>query len=108
MMPNVPLRIGEIEGGQTMVVKRVPYSQIAIDRNRIVDMQVPDSAANVIEIFLEREFGSMRANHNKPLVLVFLCPGAHIGQGAPPFDGGVVPELDKDDLAAQTSQRQRR
>ena len=50
----------------------------------------------------------MDADHHQSLILVFLGPGADIGKRAQPVDAGVGPEIDEDDLSAQSRRRQGR
>ena len=45
--------------------------------------------------------------HDQPLVVVPLGPGADIGKGAEPVDAGVGPEVDQDDLPSQARHGQR-
>ena len=108
MMPDVPLRIDEVERRPIFVVERAPYRIVAVDRDRIVDPHVLRGPAHVVDVVLEGELGRVHADHHQPLIPVFLGPGADIGKRAQPVDAGVGPEVDEDDFSAQTGRRQRR
>ena len=64
-------------------------------------------AADVLDIFLERELGRVHPEHHQALVLVLRGPRADVGVRAPPVDAGVGPELDEDDFPAQLRGSQR-
>ena len=50
----------------------------------------------------------MHANYHQTLILVFLSPGANIGNRAKPIDTSIGPEVDENDFAAQAGCRKRR
>ena len=55
---------------------------------------------------LDVELGGVHAEHDQPVLLVPLGPGAQVGQGAQPVDAGVGPEVDQHHTAAQPGGRQ--
>src|SRR5262249_31313641 len=107
MVAYPSLRVDEVEGWPVLVLEGAPDGVIAVDRDRIADPHVPDRAADVVDVLLERELGSMDADDGQPPVLVLLGPGSDIGKRAQPVDAGVGPDVDDDDVAAQTRRRQR-
>src|SRR6266446_2975190 len=80
MVPNAPLRIDNVKGRPILVLESAPYRKVAIDRDRIVDPHVLGGSANVVDVLLECEFGSVDADHDQALILVFLGPCADIGE----------------------------
>jgi hypothetical protein len=56
---------------------------------------------------LERKLRRVHADHDQPLILVLLMPGADVAERAEPVDARVCPEVDEDDLPAQALWRQR-
>src|SRR5258708_4734246 len=106
MMSNPLPGVDEIECGPIFVVKSAPDRVIAIDRDRILDLHLLRSPANVVEIFFEIELRRMDADHDHSVILVFLCPRANVRKGPQPINAGVSPELDEDYPSAQASGRQ--
>src|SRR5262245_33484072 len=101
VMPDLPFPIGEVEGGPEVVCKGNPDCVVVVDRDGIGDSHVQHSPPDIVDIVLEPELGRMYADHDQPLVLIPLGPGAAVGECAEPVDAGVGPEVDQDDLASQ-------
>src|SRR5438093_7261188 len=76
MMANAPLRIDEIESRPIFVLESTPYRIVVIDRDWIINLHVLRGSANVIDVFLECELGSVHTDHHQNLILVFLGPRA--------------------------------
>ncbi len=55
VMPNMSLRIDEIERRPILVVKGPPYEMVVVDGDRIIDCQILRGAAYVVQVFLKRE-----------------------------------------------------
>ena len=108
MVANASLRIDEIERRPVSVGKSVPYRKVVIDGDGIVDAHALGGAAHVIDVVLERKLGSVHADHHQPLILVFLGPGANIGQRAQPVDARIRPDVEHDHLSAEPIRRQGR
>jgi hypothetical protein len=108
MMPNPPLGIDEVQGRPVSVAEGIPDRVVVVDHDRIVDPQVLGGSADVVEVVLDVELRGVDAEHDQPLVLVVLGPGAEVGKGAEPVDAGVGPEVDQEDPAAQVRRRERR
>jgi hypothetical protein len=108
VVADLPLGVDEVERRPVVVGESGPDGVVVVDRDRVVDPQVLDLLADVGEVVLEVELGGVDADHDQPLVLVALGPGADIGQGAEPVDAGVGPEVDQHDAAAELGRCQRR
>ena len=65
-------------------------------------------AADVVEVPLERELGRVDADRDETVASIPLLPRANVGKRAQPVDTRVCPEVDDDDLAAETLRRERR
>src|SRR5215211_4806273 len=108
MVPNLPLGVDEVERRPIAVPERIPDPIVVVDRDRVVDLQVRGGSADVGEVVLEPELGGVDAEHDQPLVLVLVGPGADIGKRPQPVDAGVGPEVDQHNAAAQAGHGQRR
>ena len=64
--------------------------------------------SNVVDVFLEREFGCVHADDDQPLFFVPRGPGADVWHRAKPIDAGVGPEVDEHDFALKVRRRQGR
>jgi hypothetical protein len=53
--------------------------------------QILGGSADVVEVVLDVELGRVDADHEHALVLVFVGPGADVGQSAEPVDAGWLP-----------------
>ena len=107
MVADLALGVDEVEGRPVVVVEGSPDRVVVVDRDRVVDPQLLDGAADVVEVVLDVEFGGVDADDHQSLVGVLVGPGAEVGKGTEPVDAGVGPEVDQDDLAAQVGGRQR-
>jgi hypothetical protein len=108
VVPNLSLCVDDVQGWPVVVVEGGPDGVVVVDHHRVVDPQLLDGAADVVEVVLEVELGGVHADDHQAVVLVGLGPGAEVGQGAQPVDAGVGPEVDQHDLAAQPGCGQRR
>src|SRR5258708_13086123 len=63
VMPDVPLRVGEVEGGPVVVSEGTPYRIVVIDRDRVTDPYGLDGPADVIGVLLKWE---LRCVHPHP------------------------------------------
>jgi hypothetical protein len=93
MVSNPALVVDGVQGRPVVVVEGAPDPVVVVDRDRVVDTQVLDLSADVVEVVLDVELRGVHADHDQPLILVLLGPGADIGKGAKPVDAGVGPEL---------------
>ncbi len=101
MVADAALRVDEIMRRPVLIEEGAPDRVIAVDRDRIADLEVGDGGAHVLAALLEREFGRVHADHDQPLVAVFLSPGAHVRDRAQAVDAGIGPEIDQHDLALE-------
>ena len=100
VVADLALGVNKVQRRPVKVVEGTPDGVVVIDCDRIVDPQVLDLLADVVEVVLEVELGGVHADHHQPVGLVLVGPGANIGQGAEPVDAGIGPEVDQDDTAA--------
>src|SRR4051812_38423890 len=108
MVPNLPLRIYEVERRPVAVPEGIPYRIVAVDRDRIGDPQFVGGSADIVEVVLDVELWGVHTDDDQALVLVLVGAGAEVGKGAQPVDAGVGPEVDQDDVAAEVGCGQRR
>jgi hypothetical protein len=101
MMADLSRGVDEVEGRPVVVVEGAPDRVVVVNRDRVADPQVLDGSADVVQIVLDVELGGVHADHDQPVIPVFLGPGAEVGQGAEPVDAGVGPEVDQHHTAAQ-------
>jgi hypothetical protein len=101
VMPDMPLRVGEIKRGPVVVSEGTPYRVVVIDRDGVTNPHLLDGPADVISVVLERELGRVDADHHQPAADVFPGPGADIGKLAYPVDASIRPEADQDDFSGQ-------
>ena len=80
VMPDAPLRVGEVQGRPVMVVEGAPYRVVVVDRDRVADPDLPHGPADVIDVVLERELGGVHADYHQSLAGVFPGPGAEVGK----------------------------
>jgi hypothetical protein len=55
VVPDLPLRVGEVQGGPVVVGDGAPYRVVIVDRGRVIDPHVRHGAADVAEVVLEAE-----------------------------------------------------
>ena len=108
VVADVALGIDEIMRRPVLVVEGAPDRIVVVDRDRIVDLEIGDGLAHVVDVLLEGELRRVHADHDQALVLVLLGPGADVGNRAQAVDAGVGPEIDQHDLALEALRRQRR
>lgn len=99
MVTDLTIGIDQVMGRPIVVFEGAPDIVVVVDGNGIVDLEVANRFADVVDLLFKGKFRRMNANDDKPLILVFFCPGADKGNGANAVDAGVGPEVDKDDLA---------
>ena len=80
VVADLPLGVDEVERRPVVVVEGGPDGVVVVGRDRVVDRQVLDGSADVAEVVLEVELGGVDADHHQPVILVFVGPGADIGQ----------------------------
>jgi hypothetical protein len=66
MVSNPALGVDDVQG------------RPVVDRDRVVDPQVLDLSADVVEVVLDVALRGVDADHDQPLILVLLGPGADI------------------------------
>src|SRR5258708_34457963 len=74
VMPDVPLRVGEVEGGPVVVSEGTPYRIVVIDRDRVTDPYGLDGPADVIGVLLKWDLRCVHADHAQPVVGVSVGP----------------------------------
>jgi hypothetical protein len=79
----------------------VPDREVVVDDDRIVDAEVGDGVADVVEVVLEVELGRVHADDDEPGRGVLLRPRPDVRQRPQPVDAGVRPEVDRDDAPVQ-------
>ena len=77
-MPDLPLRVGEVEARPVVVVEGTPYRIVVVDRDRVTDTHVLHGPADVVHVALERELRRVHADHHQPLAGILPGPGAQI------------------------------
>src|SRR5262249_24825013 len=102
MMPNTPLRVDEIQRRPILVIEGAPYEMFIVDSDRVTYPHLFHSQANVIYVFFKRELRRMNANQYQSLISIFFGPGADIWKCAQPVDASVGPEINENDLSAQS------
>jgi hypothetical protein len=105
VVANCPLCVDEVVARPILVVKGFPDRVVAVDRYRVCDFQVLNGLRHVRLIFFKGELGCVHANYNQAVILVFLRPRLHIGNGPEAIDARIGPEIDDNDLAFQTLTR---
>src|SRR5258708_21897384 len=100
-MPDLPVRVDEVEGRPVVVGERMPHLEVVIDRDRVVDLSRLHRPANVVEVMLELELRRVYADRHEPLIPVPLLPGAVVRLRAHPVAARVRPKLNDYDTAAQ-------
>ena len=73
VMPDLPLRVGEVEGGPVVVIERAPDRIVVIGRDGIVDAHFPHRPADVADVVLDAELGRVDADHHQSLAGVPLA-----------------------------------
>ena len=63
---DAPDAIDEVDGRPVVVVERPPDGEVVVDDDRVVDAQVGDRAAHVVEVVLEAELGRVDADDDRP------------------------------------------
>jgi hypothetical protein len=77
------------------------YRVVAVERDGIADSHALHRLAHIVNVAFKRELRSADPDHDQPLILVFLGPGADIGERAESVDAGIGPEVDEHDLPLQ-------
>jgi hypothetical protein len=80
VMAYAAVGVDEIERRPCVVAERAPDGKVVVDDDRIVDAEGGRCPRYVGEIFLDAELGRVHADHDKPAILIFLGPGADVGQ----------------------------
>jgi hypothetical protein len=70
VVANLPLGVDEVQRRPVVVGEGAPDRVVVVDRDRVVDPQVFDLSADVVEVVLEVELGRVDANHHQPVILV--------------------------------------
>ena len=78
--------IGEVEGRPIPVRQRLPDGEVVVDDDRVVDAQLAGRLTHVVEVVLEAELRTMRADDDEPAVAIALGPRADVRQRAQPVD----------------------
>src|SRR2546427_12333339 len=106
MVANATLGVDEVERWPVIVGERTPYGVVAVDGDRVLDPHFLCGAPDVVEVLLKLELRRVRTDHDQPLILVPLGPGADIRKRPQPVDARVGPELHQDDAPTQTVWRE--
>src|SRR5580692_5882336 len=101
VISNPSLPINEVVRRPILIVEGSPDLVVAVDGNRISDLQVANRLFNVRAIFLERKLRSMHPDNNQSSVFIFCRPPFHIRQRSQAVDAGVSPEINQHNFAAQ-------
>ena len=108
VVPDLALRVCEVDGRPVAVGEGAPHPVVAVERKRVLDSHVLRGPAHVVNFALERELRRMDADDDEPEVAVFRGPRAHKSQRAEPVDAGVCPEIDENDPPTQLRWSERR
>ena len=107
MMPaDLPLGVHEIVRRPELVVEGFPDRHVVVECDGILDVELLDRRAHVLDVLFERELRRMHAEHDETRVLVVAIPGIHVRHRAQAVDARVRPEIDDHDLAAQALGRE--
>ena len=96
-----PSASGDVDGRPKSVGESLPDPVVAVERDGILDGHVLDRPSHIVDVAFKRELRGVDADHDQPLILVLLGPGADIGECAEPVDAGIGPEVDENDLPLQ-------
>src|SRR5262249_18676539 len=72
----------------------------------VLDAHLLHRPPDVVGVLLERELRGVDADHDQPVALVLLRPGADVAERSEPVDAGVRPEVDENDLSAKACGRE--
>ena len=86
-----------------MIAKPTPDRAVVVDGDWVRNDSLLCSLSNVVDVFLEREFGGVHANDDQPLLTVPGGPRANVRQCAKPVDAGVRPKVDRTTLPCMSS-----
>src|SRR5262245_20913103 len=100
MIAHAPPRIDEVERRPVQVPARAPDGVVVVAGDPIFDLQLEQSAADVVDVVLKPEFWRVDANHDEPIAVLF-GPRAYVWKRAEPVDAGVGPEIDQHHSAGQ-------
>src|SRR6516164_5721719 len=98
---NPAVLLHKIEGRPELVVKSPPDRVVVVYCNWIIDHHGLRSLAHILDVSLELEFGRVYSDDNQSMVPVLPRPRSDIGEGAPPVNAGICPEVDEDDVSAK-------
>src|SRR6202011_2197492 len=80
VITNSPFPIDEVVCRPVFVVERLPNPVVAIDRDRVGNVQIARCPFYVRVYFLERELRRMHTDHHQTRILIFCRPGLHVRQ----------------------------
>src|SRR4029079_4689158 len=72
LMAYATLCVEKVERRPILIAERAPDRKVVVDRDRIVDLHLPRSATDVVQVVLEWEFGCVHADDDQAAVLVLL------------------------------------
>jgi hypothetical protein len=107
VVPDPPFWVGDIDGRPKSVGERLPDRVVAVECDGILDGHVLHRLPHIVNVAFKRELWSVDADHDQPLILVFLGPRAYKGECAEPVDAGIGPEVDENDLPLQIRRAER-
>src|SRR5690348_13290847 len=102
MMAGPSLAIDEVQRRAIVAIEAAPDDIVAVHGDRVVHLQRLRGPSKIVEVFLKLELRRVDTNHDQSLIPVFVGPTADIGKRAQPVDAAVAPEVDEDDLSAQS------
>ena len=108
MVTDAALNIDKIVSGPVLVAEGAPDGVVAVDCDRIADLQIGNGVLYIADAFLKRKLRRVHAYDYESLISIFLCPRLDVGDRAKAVDAGIRPEIDQNHLAFETLPRQRR
>src|SRR6266850_1459474 len=82
VIAHAPCRIDEVERRPVVIAKPTPDRAVVVDGDRVRNASLLRSLSNVVDVFLETEFGGVHANDDQPLLTVPGGPRANIRRRA--------------------------
>ena len=100
MLANPSARVDEVQRRPVVVVEGTPDCVVAVDRDRVFDLQLPHRATDVVDVSFEGELRCVHADGDE-ILPVLLRPGTDVRERAQPVDAGIRPELRRPRLSLQ-------
>ena len=70
MAEHAPSRIDKVERRPVVIAEPAPNRAVVVDGDRVRDASLVGGPSNIVDVFLEREFGGVHTDDDQPLFLV--------------------------------------